>query len=203
MSRISDPVWLKNSQLFICHHTKHISSLKTTGNVLSTRLNFLKEGWTAPSSGRGLQVHYGQIGCGHADCCRVSPESKISRNGDRPQRTHSWFLLCFLVCQSLSARFTWLCVFICLFIFDIYFHHSTTGIHQVFPTASHSKVCDTLKITSWIRVDHTLRDFLLHGALRVIMEPVFTRMGLKVAVLFLLTSQLHTGEWHFYLKNVA
>lgn len=76
-------------------------------------------------------------------------------------------------------------------------------------------MCVRLKITNFIRAldgnltdvllyriletiyeqsENTLKDFLLHVALRVLMEPVVTRMGLKVAVLVLLTLQLNTGE---------
>lgn len=76
-------------------------------------------------------------------------------------------------------------------------------------------MCVRLKITNFIRAldgnltdvllyriletiyeqsENTLKGFLLHVALRVLMEPVVTRMGLKVAVLVLLTLQLNTGE---------
>lgn len=48
--------------------------------------------------------------------------------------------------------------------------------------------------TIYEQSENTLKDFLLHVALRVLMEPVVTRMGLKVAVLVLLTLQLNTGE---------
>lgn len=41
----------------------------------------------------------------------------------------------------------------------------------------------------------------LHVAFRVIMEPVFTSLRLKVAVLFLLTIQWKTGESNFMSKE--